>query len=284
MVPTTIVDTTGDDEPEPVRLVGVVGLTIRGRLVGPDGAPAKGSILAVHFGSGHQVQCQAAADDGSFVLGPLLRETYSIMAHSGVPGYGNAEMTPVAAGNADLVLRLRHGGSIAATVVDSATGRRVQASVKLYRNGETGWTRTAARVDRPARFRGLQPGDYTVQATTGDGLVGVARVYDLATSTEPTKVEIELYDAARIRIACGQEIAGGDLSVELRGEGGFRADASLPAPGDVEVLVPADEYWIRVEGRGELDAAETTLSVEAGTVVDWNAVLPPKKKAKDDGR
>ena len=93
------------------------GLSIRGRVVGPDGEPIR-ETLVIGSSSSSWLDTEGE-DDGTFTLGPLVPGVYQVRATRRFSLYADSESVSVEAGADDLVLHLRRGASLAGIAVDA---------------------------------------------------------------------------------------------------------------------------------------------------------------------
>jgi Carboxypeptidase regulatory-like domain len=175
----------------------VRGLYIRGRLVAPDGTTGvQGSVFATSSAGDH---LQAgAAKDGVFTLGPLARGTFSLQGVA-YQTYCRALAVAAQAGASDVVLRLRQGGEVAGRVIDGESGAGVVAAITVGGEDDS-WTIRRTEADGSFRFDGLEPGRYTLFASTTAGQAGELPGVVLDAATPAKGLEVVLKRGARLRI------------------------------------------------------------------------------------
>jgi carboxypeptidase family protein len=172
------------------------GGSIKGRVVGPDGAPVRGAVVSSHddtfdedpmesfFGGlvpSNVTQRKARTDSqGNFELRLLTPETYQIrITH---PSYTREKMrklqvienTPTDVGT----IQLRTGGTVSGTVIGSGGTKLARAFVHL--ESDMGDLVYDTRTDAEGRYslQHVSPGTYTLSATGqnpggGDAFQGI---------------------------------------------------------------------------------------------------------------
>ncbi|HVV84678.1 MAG TPA: carboxypeptidase regulatory-like domain-containing protein, partial [Kofleriaceae bacterium] len=147
-------------------------LAISGHVVDDAGAPVADvhveavgrSLFAFPFAVLPSVRADA---DGGFTIENLARGTYTLHAHAG--DGSEAELVDVAAGRADVVIKLVRPGTIEGTIAGFSTTPRVHARQLT----NTLQLDNDAVVDGNAfSITGLAPGKYVVEALAGDESAG----------------------------------------------------------------------------------------------------------------
>jgi len=176
-------------------------LFIRGTVLDPDGKPATALVIA--FGS-HPMDARSDKQ-GRYSLGPLAPGKYTVQA-MGV-GASNARSQPmeVQAGASELTLTLRLGGCIAGKVVDASTGEVTEAKITVAPQRDSsevlwGGTIGSANSEGAFAFEGLDPGVYSVSASTSGGACAVARDLRLDSGTRIEDVVLRVRRGGRLRV------------------------------------------------------------------------------------
>ena len=213
------------------------GLYIRGTLVAPDGTTGvHGAVLATSAAGEH---LQASAEkDGAFVLGPLARGTFTLTG-SAYNTYLSSLATAINAPAKDVVLLTRTGAEVAGKVIDQS-GAGVQSAITIGGDGGS-LSITRTQPDGAFRFDGLEPGRYTVFASTTAGQAGVMPGVMLSTGTPVTGLEVVLEPGAKLRIRYeGSGVGSASIrrnGANIGGDGieGGRNKTQVVAPGRIAV-------------------------------------------------
>jgi protocatechuate 3,4-dioxygenase beta subunit len=186
------------------------GERVRGRVLGPDGAPLPGAhielVLAPFSGFAllveefrrceqHVAETQSGTD-GSFVLDAPAGASLRVRASA--PGLATEERADVHAGD-EIELVLELPGRLAVEAGGDA-GPCAGALVELLRQGSAGtaWTGKTDVAGR-AEARGLEPGIFTVECTPVEG----TRTFVLDVPVAPGGVA-----TVPLRIEAGSELSG----------------------------------------------------------------------------
>ena len=206
---------------------------IRGRVVGPDGEAVKG-VLVTAVGEGITLNDSPRGEQ--FLLGPLPAGSFSVRASTMLGGLANAEPVTVPAGTTDLVLKMRPGGCVAISVLDSrgnpAAGLMVWVMSEATSEGDLG---VMTEEQGKAKLGGRPPGSYTLSAASKEGEFACARGVQVAASGANTEVELRLEPAARLNLRVLPEMPKG-VDVQIL-QGGKRIGHGLVG-GDPLVVVP----------------------------------------------
>ena len=212
----------GPVSPQEVLLRAERGLYIRGRVLDSKGAPVEGVVTGYPKTKDVVGLCaSAAAEGGSFTLGPLLPGQWSLTASwsSGFSGSGaHSEPVLAVAGERDVVLRLPLGCRIEGEVVDGARGlRRRSIEVTLCPRAEV-WMDQSYGSDTASEFdfEGLVPGTYAILARAGRDEVGWLAGIELTPGEERTGLRIPLVPGARLRV-WNRSTRTGYLEVRMEG-------------------------------------------------------------------
>jgi len=214
------------------------GLYIRGQLLAPDGETgAQGAVSAL--AEDKSVALVRTDAEGVFTLGPLAAVEFEII---GRPYRGGVESVPIRLRPPKEGVRLlaRPAAEVAGVVVDGSSGAGTQAAITVA--GEhASMMITNTEPNGSFQLDGLEPGIYTLFATTSDGRAGelAGVVLDLAAPAKSRQVVLAPGAKLRVRYEGAQL---GDLRVLHNGtlidregvEGGRTATLVVP-PGKLRV-------------------------------------------------
>ena len=220
------------------------GLTIRGRVLGPDGKVVSDAFVMDSLGA-----ADSNSQDGTFTLGPLAPGEYELIA---IPGGGFARSEPVqaAAGDQDVVIPVRRGGSIQVVVHDPG-GELANAEVILtpadIEGAGFGAMSKSVGPDGTYEFKGLLPGVYHVKANDAFDNVGYLRHLIVEADTKLREQVLTLSAGARVRArGTGKEDGTRFFTRILQGGipagyGGLNGPVVV-APGPVTVELRSYDY------------------------------------------
>ncbi|MSR61293.1 MAG: hypothetical protein EXS08_02435 [Planctomycetes bacterium] len=196
-----------------VELVLDAGGEIRGKVLTPDGQPARGSGVTWR-GSEQRLQyihgfSEWADRDGSFALSALVPGEYRLEASPDDPLHRGSEPVLAHTGDPSVEIHLRWAGIARGTVVD-AQGQPVEAGVSV--RTERGWD--GGEFD----LGNLAPGLHDFIATTNDGRIGVLRDVRIAGGEVLDGLVIPVSEGAQLTVATRNE-SDATLSIEIRWEG-----------------------------------------------------------------
>jgi hypothetical protein len=242
------------------------GLYIRGRVVKPDGKPARNASVLGCPSSGLSIDA-VIDEQGEFVLGPLIEETYQVRA-TGRGSLGDSDPVQVEAGTRDLELRLEFAGAIRGRVVNE-TREPCRADILVMKasspmafdderhDGSWMWT-TCQEIE----LTGLQPGAYDLVASTLSGRMGIAKDVNVLSDSESLDVVITVRPVATLVVTARS--VGVPLHFDAR-SGGVRVFCSLAGASTKpeRIDVPSGSvvltYWL---GSGAVKTRE--FEVAAG--------------------
>jgi Carboxypeptidase regulatory-like domain len=178
------------------------GLFIRGQVVDSNGSPVDDAHVSVELESGLPVTMTDTKRDGHFVLGPLMPGHVSLTADA---HEADAKSAPLlaSAGDTDIVLKLRAGGSIQGRIADANgtwTGDRVD--LHLARNGAPIYASEFVLTKDDGTFerRGIEPGVYCLTAATHDGRIAISRGIVVSARENVRDLVLTLQQASKLRV------------------------------------------------------------------------------------
>ena len=248
--------------------------TIRGVVLGPDGRPLAGAVVAIERSAATRV---VTDPDGAFVLEGLAPDTHAITAeYPGLPG----EQREVAAGRQDVRIQLRRG-SLLAGVVDGIGGRGAGLCWVWARstNDQTEDGQPARSVCAAAgafELRGLRPGGYDLFATAIDGRSGGLANIQLSEGQERRGLQV--------RVGDGLTVIGSVVDLESRKPIASARIRARLEPTSLEVLADAagrfriegvprgDDINLEVEAPGFMPNRQTRPSPARGDSLDFGAL------------
>ncbi|MEM6675074.1 MAG: carboxypeptidase regulatory-like domain-containing protein, partial [Planctomycetota bacterium] len=233
----SVVDVSGGDSPQTVRLVEVAGRVISGRLLGPDGEPGSGFVIA-SSGDGWNANVNVMPGDGRFTLGPLLPGTYSVSALAFGDGVASSLTVEAEAGAQDVEVRLRAGGTLRGRLLDDVNGEPVVDARLVYvDSGSESQSIANFQPDGTFEFRSVPAGEHHVIARTEDGRVSPFVPVTVREGEALEGVEVRLLQGGLLRLTvvgvsgyASYGVRAGDRT--LYGDGiaaGAKTDISLPS-------------------------------------------------------
>lgn len=262
---------TDDDSEVVVDLRVDRGLTIRGVVLDAHERPAQRAIAHARSLIDRALCSAPVADDGTFVLGPVLAGSYEVTASS-QRGLASVETLDARSGASGLVLHVPADGMIAGQVV-GATGVGVSAHV-----GCVGWSArplfaASTTTDVDGSFTLQQTGleAVSIVATTVDGRVGVLGAFSFEEGAKPYDLVVRVDRGGRIRFRHeGAEdypqvsVHQGDVVVGFRSVQRSIAEEFVVPPGRATVRVKYRRSGYEVVREVLVAADRTTdLVVEA---------------------
>ena len=169
------------------------GLCVRGTVLAPGHASLHGAHIHCLGGDGLGV---AVAVDGAFVLGPLASGECTLVA-SCQGQYADSQPVRASAGDTDVKLQLRLGGSLRGMVIDAATGQPCKASIvyspEVQSLGPNGCqSGTSVGSDGTFTHPALAPGRYDVAAMSDDGRCAVQSGIEISAGVDTTGIVLAL--------------------------------------------------------------------------------------------
>jgi hypothetical protein len=170
-------------------------LTISGRVLLPDGAPAGGAEVALM-----QLPLKTTTDaQGAFTLeGIGENDNYSVQAT--LQGYSAAAQFQAKGGDDDITLQLRPLVQLAGRVLDAASGVPIQgAKIELqqYTNGLQVPVNTKSAADGGFAFENRSMGSFNIH-TTAPGYADNSHSFHISENTEIPAMVIKLTPPVRV--------------------------------------------------------------------------------------
>ncbi|HVS09676.1 MAG TPA: carboxypeptidase regulatory-like domain-containing protein, partial [Planctomycetota bacterium] len=241
------------------------GLYLGGTVLDPDGRPAPTVSVSATATQVLDYSGGYTNEAGRFRIGPLCAGVY-VMEADGAGQHAPSQGVTARAGDSDLVLHLRVGGTIRGRTSDAA-GRPQRCEVLLAGEGEDHWVIRLS--EGTFSFEGLSPGTYALAARSADGLCGRRVGLVLRAGQTLEGVDLVLAQGARLRIGftgqdhCGYEIRVDGVSFFADGiERGTERTVAVP-PGEIEVR------WSDLDG-SILKTQRLTLAQGEERSIGWD--------------
>jgi hypothetical protein len=248
------------------------GLFVSGRVLAPAGAQLGEGFVVLDDHARALAVFEPWNADGTFVIGPLLSGTVTLTANSH-SGHAQSEGVVAEAGQKNVVLQLRSGGSISGRVLDEE-GRPVESSIVLsgHGAGADGMQTSVVESNKEFEFAGLDPGLFGLVAWTVDGRAAVLDDIDVAAGSAVKGVELHVVPAGHVRIRYVGPDRNGFVEV-TRGSiqvasGGFARDVPtvlVAPPGMVRIRLLTSETHHILERTVEVKVGETSeVTIDEG--------------------
>jgi len=231
---------------ERARHLGLVlprGLAIRGRVVGPEGAPASGAVVSLVGLDAPFLARGPAGDDGAFRFAPLLPGRYRVESQ-GLESHTKSARV-VLAGEDELLLQLSFAGVLNVRLLDE--GRR-PLSGRVELRGPSRQDGAGSEV----RFAHVEPGLYDLLARAPDGSLGVVQGLWVSPGLVPVPVEMVLRPAAPVRLALGEQAVAHAWRASWQGT--LVQEGELSPGTEVSLLLPPGRVqvsWFDLAAGGE---------------------------------
>jgi len=210
------------------------GGTIEGVVLDSDDKPVPGAYVSAkpqqrsnNYGWWQSRPTARSQSDGKFVLRGIADQRYDMWAYAA--GYGNVQEKNVSRGHKDIVMRLKARGWIVGVLrrdgspyggTFTVVVRPVKANSGINRMGNFNgmWVpgqqqRTFNTDDGRFEIKGLNAGDYTVQATTPEGMLAVQPDVVTVMDGRPSReARLELTEGAVVKGIVRDDETGKALS------------------------------------------------------------------------
>jgi hypothetical protein len=230
------------------------GLYIRGRLLDPAGEPAPDTDVMAKMEGVHGLLLVNVASDATFALGPLVPGRYSLIG--GGWDHADSAWVEATAGDENVVLRLRAGGSLRGTTLDGATGQGCASRLVCSAKGAVVIT---ADEDGTFQIGNLLPGTYHLVATASGQRIGVLRDIAVQPGSGTDGLIVTLMPGALLRLKhAGKEAS---LRYQIRSNGALVAWGGLRPAGSFETAVPPGRLSVETRWGDSTEQAEIDLAV-----------------------
>ena len=245
----------------------VRGLFVRGRVLDSQGSPAAGAFIYGWMKEPPWSTQARSRKDGTFEFGPLVPGRYELEASTPMKEEANSDPVTATAGDQDVVLRLRVGGSLSGKVVDSITGSPCSAELVLSdRSDENGYlSLPRSGEDGSFRCKGLPPGTYDVAARTPDGRFGRQLGIVVRAETESDSAVVAVGPGAKLHVR--YEAVSGYGQVEVRGDGCIVAADGIAAGSTKVWVVPAGRVVAELRSPKQSQAVDLAVGEEKTVVL-----------------
>ena len=264
--------------PVDVLIQEVMGLTISGKLLGPDGDPMKGFVMATEIDTYWNRQLNLHSGDGTFTLGPLLPGKYSLRGN----GHGNPHAAPVdmevVAGAKDVVVQLALGGRLEGTIVDGEGAPVDGAELRLCFGG--GSRSTMRRVkDGVFSLDGVAPEPFAVYAEANDGRISNVYSDPIVPGTTQSGITLTLAPPAQLSLTA-TDVAPRTV-FSLKSEAGFVSTEVVRAGETKLVSVPPGSITVTARPFTKELVGTATVNAIAGKPVTVNITLKAEGEPKN---
>jgi hypothetical protein len=264
-----VVDIAAGEERREIDLQVDRGLTIRGSVLDSSGKPVHAFVNAL-IDSAAPTPGTQTSKDGAFVLGPLAAGRYEIRAMASPLSKGgdsSSERVVANAGDENVVLRLRPGVVLAGRVIDER-GDPARAAIAIAQPGSTtfGIHTLETKPDGTFRLANLDPGTFSIGASTADGRVGLIEKLALAGGEEATDLEVKLVPGGRIRVRYDGADPWGTIRI-LRGDTIVGME-SLQKGASHEFSAPLGAVTVALRCYRLPRSEERAVTVQAGAVAE----------------
>jgi protocatechuate 3,4-dioxygenase beta subunit len=193
----------GDGPSQDVTLHVYRGLYIRGLVVAPNGDAVSRSSVSGGQNEHLLMLSTNSGKDGTFALGPLAPGTYFLIAR-GWEGHAPSEPVRAEAGQRDVSIRLRAGGSLSGRVVDARSEAGCASELTITPQHPAGafgrGMTTSTNPDSSFEIGGLEPGSYGIAAITADGRFGVLPAVSVAPDAKSENLVISVSLGGKLRL------------------------------------------------------------------------------------
>lgn len=266
------VDVTGSGDPVDVVLQELMGLTISGKLLDPDGEPARGYVTVRMKGGSWSRDVNLRSDDGTFAVGPLLPGLYMVSGSAHRHPYAASLRIEVEAGAEDVVLQLALGGQLVGTVVDVDGKREAGANLRLQSADGSTTSIRGLRKDG-FDFKGVDPQPFALYAHTNDGRISNIYSDPIVPGTTVSGITLTLGPAAQLSLVATDAAAWTAYSV--KGDTGFFLNTHVKAGTTEVVTVPLGKIIVTAQPSKTNLIGEVTVDAVAGGPIAVEIELKP---------
>jgi hypothetical protein len=243
------------------------GLTVTGRVLGPDGAPTSKAEIYASATDTHAELKGAVKPDGSFVLGPMIPGVHQLSVFS----QDSAWIAPGASiavnpGDTGIEIRLLEGGSAMGRVVDATTGEGVAAKILWAIAGDGPVMFGKTRADGSLHINGIERGTFDLTARTPDGRIGFLGGVEIELGKAVEDLRVELRPGGRLIV---RSSASGFLRIYA--ESTLIVADGLGKDHETSFTVPPGQLTLRLKtGDGEPLERFVEANADADVHVDFD--------------
>jgi hypothetical protein len=224
-------------------------------MLDPEGEPAPDTDVMAKMEGVHGLLMATVESDATFALGPLVPGRYSLIG--GGWDHADSEWVEAIAGDEDVILRVRVGGSLRGKTLDGATGKGCMS--RLFCSSAGSFVVPATDEDGTFQIENLLPGTYDLVATSGQR-IGVLRGLAVRAGTGTDGLIVTLMPGALLRLKhAGKEDS---LRYRITSEGALIAWGRLRPGGSSEFVVPPGR--LSIESRSDDTPLLSELELAVG--------------------
>ncbi|HKH44314.1 MAG TPA: carboxypeptidase-like regulatory domain-containing protein [Thermoanaerobaculia bacterium] len=240
-------------------------LPVRGRVVGPDGAPVERAQVLADPGMAWSLA------DGSFDLRLSLRDTVLTASKPGFAQF-QEQIDPAEASASGIVIRLEPGATVDGRVLGLTDEERERpATISLSGSGRSLYA--VLRSDATFQIRDVPPGTWDVAVWTSRRVAETTLVVQPGQSE--VSLDVELAEAYTVTGEVLDELGGPVGGADLGIWGGHpEIQAGTRANGRFALLLADGDFQITVEKKG-FHSAGLKLQVDGGPVDGLEVRLVP---------
>jgi hypothetical protein len=219
------------------------GLFVSGTVLDPDGQPVGGNSVFAQMQDSWVFENDMTDDSGRFSIGPLPAGRYSLTTGGIFGRYAPSEPVVAQAGEEDILLRVRAGGTIRGKVTD-ASGRARASDLLLAPDGDArSWIGTTTKDDGSFELEGLLPGSYSLTAVASGDLCGRRSGLRASPGETLDGIVVRLEAGARLKLRYTGGEPYGNFTLMLGGE--VIGGDGIERGGSSLRVVPAGEIEVR---------------------------------------
>jgi protocatechuate 3,4-dioxygenase beta subunit len=243
------------------------GLFIRGRVLTPAGEPAQGGWVNGFRSESDRLEGAQSGSEGSFALGPLGPGTITLMADA-IGRFASSGPVQASAGDSGIVLQLKLGGTIRGRVVDTVTGAACPAQLVFMPEQPipgvlASGMQTTTQPDGSFASSGLEPGRWSVTASTADGKFAQHAHVDVGAGTDSGELVFALSPGGRLRL--GYKGARPLVFVTVTCKGAPALMQTGVKPGKfAEYMAPAGSLALEIRKDSTGPARERAVELKPG--------------------
>jgi hypothetical protein len=247
------------------------GLYIRGRVLTPTGEPAQGAQIEGTGKPGEYFEGGNVMANGEFRYGPLTPGTFTLYAQA-YQKYSSSDPVSAAAGDSNVVLQLKLGGRIRGKVIDSVSGAACAAQLVFMPEGHVAGqfangVMTSTNPDGTFERSGIEPGLWSVTATTGDGRFAQQAHLEVAANSDTGELVFSLSPGGKLQLSYGGSKP--QLFVTIQSNGASIAFPDWVKSGaSIQHLAPAGSLLLQIRSEQDGPARAKAIELKAGETKD----------------